>query len=63
MSPRAACRLDALGFNQVYDYTLGFADWKAAGEPIEGTTVNVHGNVNLIWPRRARLIWPHLVGV
>jgi len=21
------------------------------------------GNVNLIWPHRARLIWPHLVGV
>jgi CBS domain-containing protein len=41
MSPRAACRLDALGFEQVYDYTLGVADWKAAGEPIEGPSVNV----------------------
>ena len=36
MSPRAACRLDALGFEQVYDYTLGIADWKAAGGSIEG---------------------------
>ncbi len=41
MSPRAACRLDALGFEQVYDYTLGIADWKAAGEPIEGPPVDM----------------------
>ncbi|NNL68486.1 MAG: CBS domain-containing protein [Acidimicrobiia bacterium] len=37
MSPRAACRLEALGFEQVYDYTAGIADWKAAGLPVEGT--------------------------
>ena len=36
MSPRAACQLERLGFGQVYDYTLGIADWKAAGLPIEG---------------------------
>jgi len=36
MSPRAACRLEALGFGQVYDYVAGIADWKAAGLPIEG---------------------------
>ena len=36
MSPRAACRLEALGFEEVYDYTLGIADWKAAGLPVEG---------------------------
>jgi len=36
MSPRAACRLEALGFEKVYDYTLGIADWKAANLPIEG---------------------------
>ncbi|GMQ98414.1 MAG: hypothetical protein BMS9Abin17_0924 [Acidimicrobiia bacterium] len=36
MSPRAACRLEALGFENVYDYTLGIADWKAANLPIEG---------------------------
>ena len=36
MSPRAACRLERLGFEQVYDYTLGIADWKAAGLPLEG---------------------------
>lgn len=36
MSPRAACRLEALGFDQVYDYTAGIAAWKAAGFPVEG---------------------------
>ena len=36
MSPRAACRLESLGFKAVYDYVLGLADWKAGGEPVEG---------------------------
>lgn len=36
MSPRAACRLEALGFERVYDYILGIADWRAAGLPTEG---------------------------
>ena len=36
MSPRAACRLERLGFDQVYDYTAGIADWKAAGLKVEG---------------------------
>lgn len=36
MSPRAACRLEALGFDRVYDYVDGIADWKAAGLPTEG---------------------------
>jgi CBS domain-containing protein len=38
MSPRAACQLDRLGFERVYDYTAGIADWKAAGLPTDGTT-------------------------
>ncbi len=38
MSSRAACRLEELGFTEVYDYVGGIADWKAAGLPIEGTT-------------------------
>lgn len=38
MSPRAACRLEALGFDQVYDYVVGIADWKAAGLPVEGSS-------------------------
>jgi CBS domain-containing protein len=36
MSPRAACRLEQLGFQRVYDYVGGIADWKAAGLPVEG---------------------------
>lgn len=36
MSPRAACRLEALGFATVFDYTGGKADWLAAGLPTEG---------------------------
>ena len=37
MSPRAACRLEALGFEKVSDYTAGIAEWKAAGMPVEGS--------------------------
>ena len=36
MSPRAACRLERFGFEQVYDYTAGIADWIAAGLPFDG---------------------------
>jgi CBS domain-containing protein len=36
MSPRAACRLEALGFERVYDYVPGKADWLAHGLPTEG---------------------------
>jgi len=36
MSPRAASRLEALGFDQVYDYAAGKADWGASGLPLEG---------------------------
>lgn len=36
MSPRAACRLERLGFAQVHDYTAGKADWLAAGLRTEG---------------------------
>lgn len=37
MSPRAACRLEALGFTRVYDYVDGIADWTAAGLSTDGT--------------------------
>ena len=40
MSPRAAWRLESLGFNQVYDYTDGKLDWLAAGLPTEGTNAS-----------------------
>lgn len=36
MSPRAACRLDTLGFEHVYDYMPGKFDWLARGLPREG---------------------------
>lgn len=36
MSPRAACRLAALGFVEVYDYMPGKVDWLARGLPREG---------------------------
>lgn len=36
MSPRAASRLEALGFTDVYDYVAGIADWASFGLPIEG---------------------------
>jgi hypothetical protein len=36
MSPRAAWRLEQLGFNHVYDYTAGKIDWIASGWPTEG---------------------------
>ena len=37
MSPRAAWRLEALGYGPVYDYVTGKSDWMAAGLPTEGT--------------------------
>jgi CBS domain-containing protein len=36
MSPRAAWRLESLGFPQVYKYAAGEADWLAFGFPTEG---------------------------
>jgi CBS domain-containing protein len=40
LSPRAACRLATLGFEQVYDYVPGKADWLARGLPTEGDDVD-----------------------
>ena len=40
MSPRAAWRLDDLGFKKVYDYVPGKADWLANGLPTEGSLAN-----------------------
>lgn len=37
MSPRAAARLESLGFEQVYDYAAGKADWGSAGLRLEGS--------------------------
>ena len=40
LSPRAAWRLETLGFLRVYDYTGGKSDWFAAGLPREGRLSN-----------------------
>lgn len=34
-SPKAARRMEELGYQQVYDYEAGKEDWKAAGLPID----------------------------
>ena len=36
MSPRAACRLETLGYD-AYDYARGKVDWMAHGLPVEGS--------------------------
>ena len=36
MTPRAAARLETLGFQKVYDYQGGKLDWLGAGLPREG---------------------------
>ena len=41
MSPRAAWRLESLGFREVYDYVAGKLDWMAAGLPTEGTNARL----------------------
>jgi CBS domain-containing protein len=41
MSPRAAWRLETLGFEQVYDYVGGKADWLGHGLPREGQATTV----------------------
>jgi hypothetical protein len=41
MSPRAAWRLEALGFTQVYDYVASKIDWFCNGLPREGKASEV----------------------
>jgi len=41
MSPRAAWRLETLGFTRVYDYVGGKKDWSAAGLPLDGETESI----------------------
>ena len=36
MSPRAASRLETLGFERIFDYTGGKADWGSAGLALDG---------------------------
>lgn len=41
MSPRAAWRLESLGFSKVYDYVASKADWFASGLPREGREARI----------------------
>jgi CBS domain-containing protein len=41
MSPRAAWRLETLGFSDVYEYAAGKADWGAYGLPLEGKSTRL----------------------
>lgn len=41
MSPRAACRLESLDFDAVYDYAPGKTDWTGSGLPTEGTHADI----------------------
>src|SRR5215472_11141507 len=41
MSPRAAWRLESLGFAEVHYYVTGKLDWMAAGLPTEGTNARL----------------------
>src|SRR5215210_4823254 len=41
MSPRAACRLETLGFSSVHAYVGGKAEWLAYGLPREGENAGV----------------------
>jgi CBS domain-containing protein len=41
MAPRAACRLEALGFSDVLVYRGGKSDWSAAGLPTEGAEIEL----------------------
>ena len=41
MSPRAAARLETLGFTKVYDYVAGKADWLATALPSEGSSATL----------------------
>lgn len=48
MSPRAACRLEALGFSEVYDYMPGKVDWLARALPTEGEEATVRRAHHLV---------------
>jgi predicted transcriptional regulator len=41
MSPRAAWRLEQLGFTEVYDYVNGKSDWLGYGLPTEGADASL----------------------
>jgi CBS domain-containing protein len=46
MSPRAAWRLASLGYDAVFDYVAGKADWLAYGLPWHGTAQMISSDVS-----------------
>ncbi|HXG36857.1 MAG TPA: CBS domain-containing protein [Dehalococcoidia bacterium] len=50
MSPRAAWRLESLGFSTVYDYAAGKLDWLANGLPTEGRLASQPRVINFLRP-------------
>src|SRR5438105_9836366 len=70
MSPRAAWRLEALGFAEVYDYDGGKTDWLAFGLPFEGSAASeptlgdlVHGDAPRCSPaERLADVAPRMAG-
>ncbi|MCH8815915.1 MAG: CBS domain-containing protein [Chloroflexi bacterium] len=48
MSPRAAWRLESLGFTKVYDYVGGKTDWIAGGLPVEGALAKVPRAIDVV---------------
>ncbi len=49
MSPRAACRLETLGFELVHDYVPGKADWLARALPREGAKADEPQAGDVLW--------------
>jgi len=48
MSPRAAWRLERLGFGPVYDYVGGKIDWMAAGLPTVRASTNERRAIDVV---------------
>ena len=48
MSPRAASRLESLGFTKVFDYVAGKADWAVAGLPREGRSAGRYRVIDVV---------------
>ena len=51
MAPRAAARLESLGFEKVFEYRAGKLDWLAAGNPMELREEKVAVKVTYSWSR------------
>jgi hypothetical protein len=52
MSPRAASRLESIGFKQVYDYTAGKAEWEASTSVSTAAQTAEHASPSTTGPVR-----------